>query len=122
MTSYTKKEGEKTLFSILFAISFAHLLNDMMQSIIPSIYPIIKDKYGFSFGQIGMITLVFQMTSSLLQPACGTSGGPPPDAIRSVRWHGVYADRYNSSFHRQPVCLYHNRGRCHRNGVFDISS
>lgn len=71
MTSYTKKEGEKTLFSILFAISFAHLLNDMMQSIIPSIYPIIKDKYGFSFGQIGMITLVFQMTSSLLQPLVG---------------------------------------------------
>lgn len=71
MTSYTKKEGEKTLFSILFAISFAHLLNDMMQSIIPSIYPIIKDKYGFSFGQIGLITLVFQMTSSLLQPLVG---------------------------------------------------
>ena len=66
-----KKEGEKTLFSILFAISFTHLLNDMMQSIIPSIYPIIKDKYGFSFGQIGMITLVFQMTSSLLQPLVG---------------------------------------------------
>ena len=71
MISYMKKEGEKTLFSILFAISFAHLLNDMMQSIIPSIYPIIKDKYGFSFGQIGMITLVFQMTSSLLQPLVG---------------------------------------------------
>lgn len=71
MTSHMKREGEKTLFSILFAISFAHLLNDMMQSIIPSIYPIIKDKYGFSFGQIGMITLVFQMTSSLLQPLVG---------------------------------------------------
>ena len=62
---------ERTLYSILFAISFAHLLNDLMQSIIPSIYPIIKDSYGFTFGQIGMITLVFQMTSSLLQPLVG---------------------------------------------------
>lgn len=62
---------EKTIFSILIAISFAHLLNDLMQSIIPSIYPIIKDKYGFTFGQIGIITLVFQMTSSILQPFVG---------------------------------------------------
>lgn len=62
---------ERTLYSILFAISFAHLLNDLMQSIIPSIYPVIKDSYGFTFGQIGMITLVFQMTSSLLQPLVG---------------------------------------------------
>lgn len=62
---------EETIFSILMAISFAHLLNDMMQSIIPSIYPIIKEKYGFTFGQIGIITLVFQMTSSILQPFVG---------------------------------------------------
>lgn len=64
-------EKEKTIFSILLAISFAHLLNDMMQSIIPSIYPIIKDKYGFTFEQIGVITLIFQMTSSILQPFVG---------------------------------------------------
>ena len=65
------KERERTFFAVLFAISFAHLLNDMMQSIIPSIYPVIKEKYGFTFGQIGIITLVFQMTSSLLQPLVG---------------------------------------------------
>lgn len=58
METYTTKDKEITLYSILFAISFAHLLNDMMQSIIPSIYPIIKEKYGFTFGQIGLITLV----------------------------------------------------------------
>lgn len=63
--------GEKTILSILFIISIAHLLNDMVQSIIPSIYPVIKDKYGFTFGQIGIITLVFQMTSSILQPFVG---------------------------------------------------
>lgn len=71
MEAYITKDKETTIFSLLFAISFAHLLNDMMQSIIPSIYPIIKDKYGFTFAQIGMITLVFQMTSSLLQPLVG---------------------------------------------------
>ena len=62
---------EKTILSILFIISIARLLNDMVQSIIPSIYPVIKDKYGFTFGQIGIITLVFQMTSSILQPFVG---------------------------------------------------
>ena len=62
---------EQTILSILFIISIAHLLNDMVQSIIPSIYPVIKDKYGFTFGQIGIITLVFQMTSSILQPFVG---------------------------------------------------
>ena len=67
----TTDRKEKTIFSILLVISLAHLLNDMMQSIIPSIYPIIKDKYGFTFGQIGIITLVFQMTSSILQPFVG---------------------------------------------------
>lgn len=71
MNSYATQKQERTLYTILFAISFAHLLNDMMQSIIPSIYPIIKDNYGFTFGQIGMITFVFQMTSSLLQPLVG---------------------------------------------------
>lgn len=71
METYTTKDKEITLYSILLAISFAHLLNDMMQSIIPSIYPIIKEKYGFTFWQIGLITLVFQMTSSLLQPLVG---------------------------------------------------
>ncbi len=62
---------ERTVFAILLAISISHFLNDMMQSIIPAIYPMIKEKYGFSFGQIGVITFAFQMTSSLLQPFVG---------------------------------------------------
>lgn len=68
-SAYIKKEA--TIFPILIAISFAHLLNDMMQSVIPSIYPIIKEQYGLSFIQIGIITFVFQMTSSILQPLVG---------------------------------------------------
>lgn len=72
VTNNIKSESrETTVFHLLIAISFAHMLNDMMQSVIPSIYPIIKDSYGFTFGQIGIITLVFQMTSSILQPVVG---------------------------------------------------
>lgn len=65
----TKMEG--TVYSILIICGISHFLNDMIQSIIPSIYPIIKDKFDFSFAQIGMITLMFQMASSILQPFTG---------------------------------------------------
>jgi len=64
-------ERKQTVFAILFAISFSHFLNDTMQSVIPSIYPLIKEQYGFSFAQIGAITFAFQMTSSVLQPFVG---------------------------------------------------
>lgn len=62
---------EGTMFSILVICGISHFLNDMIQSIIPSIYPILKEKFQFSFAQIGLITLVFQMTSSILQPFTG---------------------------------------------------
>lgn len=62
---------EGTVYSMLIICSISHFLNDMIQSIIPSIYPIVKDKFDFSFAQIGIITLVFQMTSSILQPFTG---------------------------------------------------
>mgnify|MGYP004673677243 CR=1 FL=1 len=60
-----------TAFGILLIISISHLLNDMIQSVIPAVYPILKEKFGFTFTQIGLITLVFQMTSSILQPFTG---------------------------------------------------
>ena len=60
-----------TVYPILLLISVTHLLNDMMQSVIPAVYPLLKAKFGFSFAQIGLITLVFQMTSSILQPFVG---------------------------------------------------
>jgi len=62
---------EKTLFTILAAISFCHLLNDMVQSLIPAIYPILKSSFHLDFGQIGLITLTYQLTASLLQPLVG---------------------------------------------------
>jgi FSR family fosmidomycin resistance protein-like MFS transporter len=70
-------------FSIVLALSFAHLLNDMMQSLLPAIYPLIKDAYGLDFGQIGLITLAFQLTASLLQPVVGmyTDRRPQPYSL-----------------------------------------
>ena len=56
---------------MLAAISFCHMLNDMMQSLLPAIYPILKDNHGLTFGQIGLLTFTFQVTASLLQPAFG---------------------------------------------------
>jgi FSR family fosmidomycin resistance protein-like MFS transporter len=62
---------QKTVFSILFSISFAHLLNDLIQAIIPSVYPILKQNYGLTFSQIGLITFAFQISASILQPFVG---------------------------------------------------
>ena len=62
---------EPTVFGIILAISFCHLLNDMMQSLLPSIYPNLKQELNLSFSQIGLVTLVYQMTASILQPLVG---------------------------------------------------
>jgi len=62
----------QTAFAILAAISICHLLNDMMQSLLPAIYPILKGNYGLDFGQIGAITFTWQITASLLQPIVGS--------------------------------------------------
>jgi FSR family fosmidomycin resistance protein-like MFS transporter len=63
--------ADATVFGVLLAISFCHLLNDMMQSLLPAIYPDLKADFGLSFGQVGIVTLVYQMTASILQPLVG---------------------------------------------------
>jgi len=63
--------GGSTVLPVLVAISFCHLLNDMIQSLLPAIYPILKTSFALDFGQIGLITLAFQLTASLLQPLVG---------------------------------------------------
>lgn len=63
--------AQKTVYTILFSISFAHLLNDLLQSIIPSVYPLLKQNYNLSFSEIGFITFTFQVTASILQPFVG---------------------------------------------------
>ena len=60
-----------TAVGILAAISFCHMLNDMMQSLLPAMYPMLKDSYALSFAQIGLLTFTFQFTASLLQPLIG---------------------------------------------------
>src|SRR3978361_1496245 len=79
----TKKLAEDTVFSILLTISFSHLLNDTIQSLIPSIYPLVKSSFHLNFSQIGLITLTFQMAASLLQPLVGyyTDKKPQPFSL-----------------------------------------
>ncbi|HZT40472.1 MAG TPA: MFS transporter [Bryobacteraceae bacterium] len=77
----SKPDG--TVFTVLGAISFCHLLNDMMQSVAPAVYPILKRTYSLDFGQIGLITLTSQLTASLLQPVVGlyTDRKPTPYSL-----------------------------------------
>lgn len=78
-----KANKRNTVFSILTAISFSHLLNDMIQSLILAIYPMLQSEFSLSFVQIGMITLTYQITASLLQPFIGlyTDKYPKPYSL-----------------------------------------
>jgi FSR family fosmidomycin resistance protein-like MFS transporter len=78
-----RPDAEKTVFVILAAISFSHLLNDMMQSLLPALYPMLATNFGLDFGQVGLITFVFQLTASILQPAIGlyTDRKPQPFSL-----------------------------------------
>ena len=82
-TAATKALVSTTVFPILFTISFTHLLNDMMQSVIPAIYPLMKENLQLNFSQIGLITFTFQITASLLQPFVGqyTDKSPKPYSL-----------------------------------------
>lgn len=66
----------KMIPHIIFAVALAHLLNDLIQAALPAIYPLLKDNFSLSFTQIGLISLVYQITASLLQP-----------------WIGLYTDK-----------------------------
>src|SRR4030081_2921041 len=75
--------GSETVLLILVAASLSHLLNDTLQSLIPAIYPVLKDSFQLNFAQIGLITLTFQVTASLLQPLVGlyTDRRPQPFSL-----------------------------------------
>ncbi|HWD57770.1 MAG TPA: MFS transporter [Stellaceae bacterium] len=77
-TAVTRRIAESTAFSIILALSFSHLLNDMMQSLVPSLYPMIKGTYGLNFVQIGVITLTMQVVSSMMQPLVGLAADHKP--------------------------------------------
>lgn len=77
------RPDEATAYAIIATISFCHCLNDLVQSLVPAIYPIIKDGLALDFGQIGLVTLTFQLTASLLQPLVGiyTDRKPQPFSL-----------------------------------------
>ncbi|WP_445611094.1 MFS transporter [Hafnia alvei] len=81
--SVTQKPVNRTSFSILGAISVSHLLNDMIQSLILAIYPILRGEFSLNFAQIGLITLTYQLTASMLQPLIGmyTDKHPKPYSL-----------------------------------------
>lgn len=83
LPSSTSSATPRTDYTILGAISFSHLLNDMIQSLILAIYPILKSGFHLSFGQVGLITLTYQITASLLQPLVGmvTDRKPMPYSL-----------------------------------------
>jgi len=78
-----KQLVQQTVFSILFTISFTHFINDMLQAVVPAVYPIIKEKFHLSFTDIGLITLTYQLTASILQPFIGfyTDRKPRPYSL-----------------------------------------
>lgn len=75
---------ERVAIPILVAISVSHLLNDLIQSLLPAIYPILKANYHLDFGQIGLLTLTFQLTASLLQPLVGTYTDKKPQPFSLI--------------------------------------
>lgn len=67
-----QQKANSTVYAVLFSIALCHGINDTMQAVLLSVYPLLRDNYALSFAQIGMITLVFQVTASILQPLVGT--------------------------------------------------
>ncbi len=78
-----RQSAAPTALAILVSLSFCHLLNDTIQSLVPAIYPILKTSFGLDFAQVGLITLAFQVTASLLQPVVGlvTDRRPMPFSL-----------------------------------------
>lgn len=81
--THSKQLAQQTVFSILFTISLTHFINDMLQAVVPAVYPIIKDKFHLTFSEIGLITLTYQLTASILQPFVGfyTDKRPRPYSL-----------------------------------------
>ncbi|MDP9040752.1 MAG: MFS transporter [Bacteroidota bacterium] len=93
-----------TIYPILLMISFSHLLNDTIQSLIPAIYPLVKTNFHLNFAQIGLITLTFQLAASLLQPLVGlyTDHRPKPFSLVSgmgITLIGLIAMSQANNFH-----------------------
>lgn len=94
---------QPTVYSILFSIAFAHLINDLLQAVIPAAYPILKENYKLTFTQIGLITLAYQAAASLLQPLVGLYTDKRPQPFSQIFGMiftslGIVSLAYASSF------------------------
>ena len=78
MTAKPAATAQTPVFTVLFAGAFCHMLNDLMQALLPAIYPQLKDNFGLTFAQVGLITLAYQTTGSLFQPLVGFLGDAKP--------------------------------------------
>ena len=78
-----RQSATKTVFPVLWAASFCHLLNDMLQALLPAVYPILQGGFHLSFAQVGLLTFVYQLTASLFQPFIGyyTDRRPMPYSL-----------------------------------------
>ncbi|MEO5891539.1 MAG: MFS transporter, partial [Ferruginibacter sp.] len=83
MNTATQQLTQRTVYPVLFTIAFTHFINDLLQSVIPSVYPLVKTEFNLSFTQIGLITFMFQLMASLLQPFVGiyTDRKPMPYSL-----------------------------------------
>ena len=80
--------AREAVFPVLISLGFCHLLNDLMQSLIPALYPMLKQQLHLDFAQVGLITLAFQLTASLLQPTIGIYTDRRPHALFAGHRHG----------------------------------
>src|SRR5580692_6037728 len=92
-----------TVMGVLFAISFSHCLNDTIQALLPSIYPMIRDSFHLRFAQLGWITFTFQCTASLFQPLVGlvTDKRPMPHSLAAgmgLTFVGLFALAFANSY------------------------
>ena len=101
------KAPSETVFIVILAVGVCHMLNDMMQSLLPAIYPQFKASFGLSFGQIGLVTLVYQCTASILQPLIGLYADkrPTPMALPGGTLFSLAGLVVLSQAHSYPVIL-----------------
>ncbi len=95
--------AQQTVYSVLFSIAFAHLLNDLLQAVIPASYPILKTNFNLTFTQIGLITLSYQLAASILQPLVGLYTDKRPQPFSQIfgmlfSMSGIVLLSYASSF------------------------
>ena len=92
MARHDSLESNRLVVPVLAMVCLAHLLNDLLQSVIPAVYPMLKESYGLTFLQIGAITLVTNLTSSILQPVVGYySDKHPHPFLLAIGMGGTFA-------------------------------